>query len=227
MTLIKIWNRLSCLARRERANALSADSHAFPIMFSHADGSFFFFAQLFSHFRPFFSRLFWIRVRVQTNNPCPSFLDFFPPSLDFRTKPDRESWWDWILAKNTCSDFFCVSPLNKFRKGEKGRKRSKTRSGSCFVHLDQNSRDRNVLICQLNHETLVSFWVFVPRTNDTFRHFNSARALRNWISFHKPSPQSASRSTMSWCYSAITRPLSFHPNANWECSRLFAALQPQ
>lgn len=85
------------------------------------------------------------------------FLIFFSPSLDFRTKPDRESWWDWILAKNTCSDFFCVSPLNKFRKGEKGGKRSKTRSDSCFVHLDQNSWDWNVLICQLNHETLVSF----------------------------------------------------------------------
>lgn len=141
MTLIKIWNSLSCLARRERANALSADSHAFPIMFSHADGSFFFFAQLFSHFRPFFSRLFWIRVRVQTNNPCPSFLDFF---IFFRrlstfAQNPTENLGEIEFSLKILAVTFSASPLNKFRKGEKGGKRSNTRSGSCFVHLDQNS----------------------------------------------------------------------------------------
>lgn len=89
-----------------------------------ADGSFFFFAQLFSHFRPFFSRLFWAfrswkqSFRLFFLFKKKFFIKLIPlcGAIEFSRK---------ILAA-FFSFSFVVSLLNQFRNDEKGRKRSKT-----------------------------------------------------------------------------------------------------
>lgn len=84
MLLIKLWNNLA-----DRLFPCSEDD---KVALKNADGSFLFFAQLFSHFRPFFSRPLHRQIR-QNLIAIPFLLSIRDAALSLRE----------ILEKNVLS----------------------------------------------------------------------------------------------------------------------------